>query len=223
MTALTRRTFGLGLSSLALAACEERANNASALAVLLDVSGSYYRELPKNLRAIRAMMGFIHAGDSFAVAEIGACSFTDESMILRFTAPDRPSERHSLVSAHAARLNDYGTKAKATNYTDIRGALTQAAQYLASRKAVDRTIVIFSDLEEDLPPNCRRETALPAELRGMNVIACNVIKLPEDNRDPARYGRRVEGWRRLVQSAGARWQIMPDPADIVGLLRDRQA
>ena len=223
MSALTRRTFGLGLSSLALAACEERSNNASALAVLLDVSGSYFRELPRNLKAIRAMMGFIHSGDSFAVAEIGACSFSDDSMILRFTAPDRPSERHQLVSAHAARLNDYGAKAKATNYTDIRGALTQAAQYLASRKAAQRSIVILSDLEEDLPANCRRETALPAELRGMNVIACNVTKLPEDNRDPARYGRRIDGWRRLVQSAGARWQLMPDPADIVGLLRDREA
>lgn len=223
MSTLTRRTFGLGLPSIALAACEERSNTASALAVLLDISGSYFRELPKNLRAIRAMMGFIHAGDSFAVAEIGACSFSDESMILRFTAPDRPSERHSLVSAHAARLNAYGTKAKATSYTDIRGALAQVSQYLATRKAADRTIVIFSDLEEDLPANCRRETALPPELRGMNVIASNVTKLPEDNRDPARYGRRIEGWRRLVQAAGARWQVMPDPADIVGLLRDRQA
>ena len=223
MSPLGRRAFGLGLSSLALTACEERSDNASALAVLLDISGSYFRELPGNLRAIRAMMGFIRAGDSFAVAEIGACSYSDDSTILRFTAPDRPSERHGLVSAHAARLNNYGTKAKATNYTDIRGALTQAAQYLASRKAAERTIVIFSDLEEDLPANCRRETALPADLRGMNVIASNVIKLPEDNRDPARYGRRVDGWRRLVQSAGARWQVMPDPADIVGLLRDRQA
>jgi hypothetical protein len=83
-------------------------------------------------------------------------------MILRFTAPDRPSERQRAVLAAAAKLADYGAKARATNFTDIRGALTQAAQYLSTRPATQRTIVVFSDFEEDLPPiaaatrRCRR-------------------------------------------------------------------
>jgi hypothetical protein len=79
--------------------------------------------------------------------------------------------------------------------------------------------VVFSDFEEDLPANCRRDTPLPRELKGMTVIATNVTRLPEDNRDPARYARRLETWRKLVESAGARWQLMPDPGDVVAALR----
>ena len=205
----------------ALAACEERRDDAASIYALLDVSGSYFRELDKAVRALRVMMGFVHAYDSFAVAEIGACSFTDEAVILRFTAPDRPSERQRLVAANAQRLAGYAAKAKATNFTDIRGALIQAAQHLTSRPAATRAIVLFSDLDEDLPAGCRREAALPSSLKGLDVIATNVVRLPEDNRDPQRYTRRIDGWRKLVEAAGARWQVIPDPADVVALLKDR--
>jgi hypothetical protein len=215
-----RRSLLLGSSALALGACEER-TEAIAMHALLDVSGSYFRELDKTLRAIRVMMGFIHAGDSFAVGEIGGCSFSDESVILKFTAPDRPSERQRIVASQAARLTDYGSKAKKTNYTDIRGALMQAAQYLGTRQAKRRAIILFSDLEEDLPAGCRRDLALTRELKGMDVIATNVIKLPEDNREPARYARRLDTWRQQVEAAGARWRVLPEPADVVALLRDR--
>ncbi|HKH68707.1 MAG TPA: vWA domain-containing protein, partial [Reyranella sp.] len=159
MTALTRRAVTAGLLGAsvgtALGACEERSATASAVYALLDVSGSYFRELDKAVRALRVMMGFMHAYDSFAVAEIGACSFTDEAVILRFTAPDRPSERQRLVAANAQRLAGYAAKAKATSFTDIRGALTQAAQQMAARPAATRAIVLFSDLDEDLPAGCR--------------------------------------------------------------------
>jgi hypothetical protein len=222
---LVRRNLllGAGAATLAgaVAACEERRDDAASIYALLDVSGSYFRELDKAVRALRVMMGFVHAYDSFAVAEIGACSFTDEAVILRFTAPDRPSERQRLVAANAQRLAAYAAKAKATNFTDIRGALTQAAQHLGSRAAATRAIVLFSDLDEDLPAGCRRESALPSSLKGLDIIATNVVRLPDDNRDPQRYTRRIDGWRKLVEAAGARWQVIPDPADVVTLLKDR--
>jgi hypothetical protein len=222
---LARRRLLLGAGAVtlagAVAACEERRDDAASVYALLDVSGSYFRELDKAVRALRVMMGFVHAYDSFAVAEIGACSFTDEAVILRFTAPDRPSERQRLVAANAQRLAAYAAKATATNFTDIRGALTQAAQHLGSRPAATRAIVLFSDLDEDLPAGCRREAALPSSLKGLDVIATNVVRLPEDNRDPQRYTRRIDGWRKLVEAAGARWRVIPDPADVVTLLKDR--
>jgi hypothetical protein len=219
-----RRGFlgmGLAAAALPLVACEDEKDRAVAVYALLDVSGSYFRELDKAMRALRVMMGFVKAHDSFTVAEIAGCSFTDEAVLLRFTAPDRPSERQRLVAASAARLADYAAKAKATSYTDIRGALTQAVQQLSAKAAAQRTIVIFSDMEEELPPNCRREAPLPTGLRGCRVIAANVTRLPEDNRDPARYARRIEGWRRLVEAAGASWQVVSDPADLVAVLKDR--
>ena len=227
MSGLARRDLLLGAGAAALAgagtlaACEERRDDAASIYALLDVSGSYFRELDKAVRALRVMMGFMHAYDSFTVAEIGACSFTDEAVILRFTAPDRPSERQRLVTANAQRLAGYAAKAKATNFTDIRGALTQAAQQVAAQPAATRAIVLFSDLDEDLPAGCRREAALPSSLKGLDVIATNVVRLPEDNRDPQRYARRIDGWRNLVEAAGARWRVIPDPADVVALLKDR--
>ena len=214
-----RRGLMLGAAGLALG-CEERLPS-SAVYGLIDVSGSYFRELDKAMRTFRVMMAGLRAHDSFAVAEIGACSFTDDAVVLRFTAPDRPTERQRLIAAGAQRLAAYASRARATNFTDIRGALIQAAQYLASREADQRSIVVFSDFEEDLPPNCRRDTPLPRELAGMTVIATNVTRLPEDNRDPARYARRLESWKKLVEAAGARWQLLPDPADVVAALRPR--
>jgi hypothetical protein len=98
-------------------------------------------------------MGFMRAHDSFAVAEIGACSFTDDAVLLSFTAPDRPTERQRLVAAYGQKLTDYGSRAKPAGYTDIRGALLQAAQHLAARKAASRTIVLFSDPRRGI---CRR-------------------------------------------------------------------
>ncbi len=221
MSLLARRGLLLGAGAATLAACEERRDTAAAVYALIDVSGSYFRELEKAVRTLRVMMGFIRAHDSFAIAEIGACSFTDEAVILRFTAPDRPSERQRLVAAYAQQLNAYAAKAKATNFTDIRGALAQASQHLSARPAATRAIVLFSDLDEDLPAGCRREAALPSSLKGIDVIATNVVRLPDDNRDPQRYTRRLDTWRKLVEAAGARWQVVPDPADVVALLKDR--
>lgn len=227
MTEPGRRFFTAGFlasaavgPALALGACEERSDTAAAVYGLLDVSKSYFREVDKALRTLRATMGFMRAHDSFAVAEIGACSFTDDALVLSFTAPDRPTERQRLVAAYGQKLTDYGNRVKPAGYTDIRGALLQAAQHLAAKKAGSRTIVLFSDLEEDLPPTCRRDPALPAALRGMDVIGTNVTRLPEDNRDPARYARRLDGWRQLVEAAGARWKVAPDPVEVTTLFKD---
>jgi len=220
VSALSRRALLAGITGTTVAACEERRPN-SATYVLLDVSGSYFRELSKATTAIRTLMAGLRAHDSFAVAEIGACSFTDEAVILRVTVPDRPSERQRVILAAAQRLAHYASRAKATNYTDIRGALTQAAQYLTQRPAERRSIVVFSDFEEDLPANCRRDTALPSQLKGMQVIATNVTRLPEDNREPARYQRRLDAWRRAVEAVGARWTLLPETADLVAELAPR--
>lgn len=227
MTRIGRRFFNTGLlatattgSALAVGACEERSATASAVYGLLDVSKSYFREVDRALRTLRATMGFMRAHDSFAVAEIGACSFTDDAVLLSFTAPDRPTERQRLLAAYGQKLAEYGGRLKPAGNTDIRGALLQAAQYLAARQAAARTIVLFSDLEEDLPPHCRREPTLPTILRGMEVIATNVTRLPEDNREPARYARRLDGWRKLVEAAGARWKVAPDATEVTSLFRD---
>lgn len=56
--------------------------------------------------------------------------------------------------------------------------------------------------------------------RGMEVTASNVTRLPEDNHDPARFARRLDGWWQLVEAAGAHWKIAPDPTEVTVLLGD---
>src|SRR5262245_41981405 len=132
MGALTRRSLGplLLAATTATAATAEDAE-VLAIYVLIDVSASYYKELARVVKATKALMSVLHARDSFSVAEIGACSYSDDAVVVKpFTLPGRPSARHLLIIEAAKRLDDHFRKRNQTQYTDIRGALTQAAQYL---------------------------------------------------------------------------------------------
>jgi hypothetical protein len=53
--------------------------------------------------------------------------------------------------------------------------------------------------------------------RGMEVIATNVTRLPEDTHDSAHNAHRLDGWWQLVDAAGARWKIAPDPTEVTAL------
>jgi hypothetical protein len=70
-------------------------------------------------------------------------------------------------------------------------------------------VVIFSDLVEDPAPGCGSSSA-PLDLRGVTVIAANVIKLDADARAPDGYFARLAGWRDLVETAGGRWLLVDD-------------
>jgi hypothetical protein len=46
----------------------------------------------------------------------------------------------------------------------------------AAKPANSRAIVLFSDVDEDLPAGRRREAALPPPLKGLDVIVRNVVR-----------------------------------------------
>lgn len=54
----------------------------------------------------------------------------------------------------------------------------------------------------------------------MEVTASNVTRLPDDNHDPARFARRLDGWWQLVEAGDARLKITPDPTEVKALFRD---
>jgi len=103
-------------------------------------------------------------------------------------------------------------------YTDIRGAMVLGAEYLKESGAGTRTLVIFSDMEEDLPKGVKRDLA-PDEFAGMRLLAMNVKKLGTDNANPAAYRARLAGWKAQATSHGAKeFQVVLQPDRLDELL-----
>ena len=105
-----------------------------------------------------------------------------------------------------------------TAHTDIRGAMMLGAEYLRESGAGRRTMVVFSDLEEDLPKGVKRDLA-PDELKGVRVVAMNVKRLAADNANPAAYRQRLSGWEKQVVGHGARdFKVVLEPDRLAELL-----
>ena len=52
-------------------------------------------------------------------------------------------------------------------------------------------------------------SAFTPPLKGIRVVAVNVVKLKTDNVDPRRYMGRLEAWQKRVQAAGAsEWRVI---------------
>ena len=86
---------------------------------------------------------------------------------------------------------------KSSRYTDITGGLLQGAEFLNETGAGTKTIIIFSDMQEELDKITMRD--IPMNLKNIRVVAVNVVKLKTDNIDPRRYFGRLEAWQKRVQ------------------------
>jgi hypothetical protein len=94
-------------------------------------------------------------------------------------------------------------------YTDISGGVLQASEFLNETGAGRKTIVIFSDMQEELDKATNRD--IPLNLAGIRVVALNVTKLNTDNIDPRRYLGRLEWWEKRAKQAGAtEWRVIND-------------
>ena len=85
----------------------------------------------------------------------------------------------------------------------------QGAEFLNETGAGSKTIMIFSDMQEELDKVTVRN--FPIDLKNIRVVAVNVVKLKTDNIDPRRYLGRLEAWQKRVQAAGANeWRVIND-------------
>jgi len=81
--------------------------------------------------------------------------------------------------------------------------------YLKETGAGTKTILIFSDMQEELDKSTIRD--FPIDMKDIRVVAVNVVKLKTDNIDPRRYMGRLEAWQKRVEGAGAsEWRIIND-------------
>jgi len=120
--------------------------------------------------------------------------------------------------AFASQLDGFAQRADHAPHTDIRGAMMLGAEYLREAGAGRRTMIVFSDMEEDLPRGVKRDLA-PNELAGVQVLAMNVKRLAADNANPAAYRQRLASWEKQVTSHGAReFKVVLEPSKLADLL-----
>lgn len=204
-----------------ICACSQARDRARAIYVLLDVSQSYIRDMPNAVLGAKFLITKSQPYDSFVIARINECSFSDQAIVVRAKFPDRPSQVSATKGEIAKRLNRFAQSVQSSMHTDITGALYQAAQYLHEANALRRYLIIFSDMEEDLPPGCQRQ-GMP-DLKGIRVLVVNATKLPRDNQHPPRYFARLDHWRDLVLKAGAEsWRVLQDPSNLADAVYTEQ-
>jgi hypothetical protein len=203
------RPIALAALALALAGCSgEAAPTTRGVYLLMDTSGTYTQELDKAQHLINALLAKLDTGDSFAVARVDTGSFSEKDIVARVTFDERPSTTNQQKRKFREEIDRFVRQVTPAAFTDITGGILQAAEYLTEKNPGRKTILIFSDLKEDLQEGYLRD--LPLTVDGFEVIAINVTKLRSDNVDPREYMIRLEDWQRKVESGGGTWRVIND-------------
>ena len=150
------------------------------------------------------------------MARIDTGSFSEKDIIAKTTFDERPSTANAQKRAFAQKVQNFIARENAAQYTDITGGLLQAVEFLNEKGTGRKTILIFSDLEQDLDKGYMRDIEVPFE--GFDVVALNVVKLRQDNYDPRKYLARLEEWKGRVEKAGGRWRVVNDLDRLDGML-----
>ena len=214
---MKRRTFVLSLVALA-AGCGDSRSHSQAVYMLVDTSGTYAEEVGKAQLIVNYLLGTLQPGDSLAVARVKSRSFSEKDIIAKATFDNRPSQANAQKRLFRERVDAFTQTARGSVYTDITGGLIQGAMFLNETGAGKKTILIFSDMQEELDKSTLRD--FPIDLKDIRVVAVNVVKLKTDNVDPRRYMGRLEAWQKRVVSAGAReWRVINDIEHLDAVLK----
>ncbi|MDH4187287.1 MAG: hypothetical protein OEV08_09835 [Nitrospira sp.] len=198
-------SFGLVFAS----GCGDSRIHSQGVYMLVDTSGTYAQEMAKASKIINYLLATLNPGDSLAVAKVETRSFTEKDIVAKVTFDKRPSQATTQKRAFKSSIDAFAKDIKGSAYTDITGGLLQAAEYLNETKAGIKTIVVFSDMQQELGKGTIRD--FPIKLDGIRIVALNVTKLGTDNADPRRYLDRLAGWEEMVRKAGATdWVVIND-------------
>src|SRR5882672_1739075 len=196
-------------SAAALSSCTDQRSHSQAVYMLVDTSGTYAQEVGKAQVIINYLLGTLQPGDSLAVARVKSRSFSEKDIIAKVTFDNQPSRANVQKRAFKDKIDAFVKTVGGSAYTDITGGLIQGAMFLNETGAGTKTILIFSDMQEELDKVTVRD--FPIKLKDIRVVALNVVKLKTDNIDPRRYMGRLEAWQKRVEAAGAsEWRIIND-------------
>lgn len=215
MRSLARSFFVLSM----LVSCTDGSEYARATCVLVDESGTYADERANVVRIVRtALLPEMLPGDHLILGRIDSKSFERSNIVAALHLDPRPSRAHAQKLAFLKALDAFGAAADRSRHTDIRGGMMLCAEHLLDTGAALRTIIVFSDMKEDLPRGVVRDLA-PDQLRGITVLAMNVKKLEGDNANPTVYRERLERWQSLLESSGASdFEVLVAPERLIARL-----
>ena len=204
-------------AALFIGACGDSRMHSQAVYMLVDTSGSYAKQVNKAAKVVNYLLATLNPGDSLAVAKVETRSFTEKDIVAKVTFDKRPSQSIEQKRAFKAKIDTFAKDVHGSAYTDITGALIQGAEYLDETKAGYKTIVIFSDMQEELGKGTVRD--FPIDLKGIRIVALNVSKLGTDNADPRLYLDRLAHWEARVRKAGATdWVVVNDLENNMGAI-----
>lgn len=218
---MNRKLFfaaGIALLGAALSACGLITSTNRSIFAVFDVSGTYVKAVPDAAKFAKLMISELQPGDWVGVSQISSCSFSEKEIILQRQLPETPSMASRAKRELFTQLDAYAAQVKSAKYTDIRGALAQAAFELRQRPEQERYIVLFSDMVEDHGKGCDTSAA-KLDLSGIHVIAANVIK--SNPADPDKYFALLEKWEDTVKQAGGTWSLVGSPDQLPQLVAAR--
>ena len=197
---------------LFIVACGPETSHNQAVYMLIDTSGTYAKETGKAQQVVNYLLGSLNPGDALAVGRVKSRSFSEKDIVAKVSLGKDPLAANAQKRAFSEQIAGFtkATKgAKGSRYTDITGGVILAAEFLNESQAGRKTIVIFSDMQEELDYKTKRD--FPIRLDGIRVVALNVTKLDTDNVDPRRYIDRLEWWEKRARTAGASdWKVVND-------------
>ena len=202
------RLSGLLLLSSLVVSCSNQAPTNRGVYMLLDTSGTYTEELDQAQRVINYILASLEPGDSFAVARVDTGSFSEKDIVAKVRFEDRPSKANMQKRDFRDKVVQFIKNVKSSAYTDITGGMLQGIEWLTEAGTGKNTILIFSDLKEEIKEGYVRD--IPLQLGKFSVVALNVSKLRSDNIDPREYIDRLANWQNRVESGGGSWQVVND-------------
>ena len=191
-----------------LTGCADTKKHSKGVYMLIDASGTYALELKKTQSILNYLLGTLQPMDTLAVARIDTGSFSEKDIIAKVTFYQRPSVANNQKRAFQIKFDEFISNVKSSRYTDISGGILQAIEYLNKADPGKKYILIFSDLRKELKKD--RESDVPFQLTGFNVIALNVTKLRANIRDPIKYMERVEYWSKIIESGNGQLHVLND-------------
>lgn len=212
-----RRLIGLAcaLGLAGLSSCGIVTSTNRSVFVVFDVSGTYVKAVPDATKYANLLITELQPGDWIGASQISACSFSEEEIVLQRQLPETPSMADNAKRELFNQLNQYASQVKSAKYTDIHGAIAQAAFELRQRPEAARYIVLFSDMVDDYSKSCDT-SHIKLDLTGIHVIAANVIKSTPG--DPEKYFELLDRWEKTVTEAGGTWNLVSSPDQLPKLV-----
>lgn len=206
---------------LALPSCNGGRRYEQAICALIDVSGTYADQKAEAVRILkREVIPAMEPGDTLLVIRIDDASYQRDNVVALETLDVRPSHANAQKLGLARTLDAFAQTQGKASHTDIEGAMMLGAEYLAELQAGSRVMLVFSDMQEDLPAGESRKLD-EAEFKGIRVVAMNVKRLKGDTMSPTAFRARLAGWEKKVTAASAEsWGTLADAAKLPDYLTE---